>query len=157
MEGFVDGSKSWLFVVVENSPVPMENEDTFVLCFSAVAAIDAVVWTVVPLAVEHMEAFCDTRSNVSTAEPDEGSMNSDKFVSNLSVQHAIKTCSFTSIFTWVVVKYDVQKILVAPGDIEFILLEERHQNFLPTQQHCCHVILEEINNQTDLETVTQNV
>lgn len=57
---------------MENSPVPMENEDALVLSFSAVAAVDAVVWTVVPLAGEHMEAFCDTQSNVSTAEPDEG-------------------------------------------------------------------------------------
>lgn len=60
-EGFVDGSKSWLFVIVENSPVPMENEDAFMLCFPAVAAIDTVVWTVVPLAWEHMEAFWDTQ------------------------------------------------------------------------------------------------
>lgn len=76
VERFIDRSKSWLFVIMENSPVPMENEDAFVLCFSAVAAIDAVVWTVVPLAGEHMEAFCDTQSNVSTAEPDEELINS---------------------------------------------------------------------------------
>lgn len=92
VEGFIDRSKSWLFVIVENSPVPMENEDAFVLRFSAVAAIDAVVWTVVPLAGEHMEAFCGTRSNVSTAEPDEGLMNPDRFASNLNVQHTVKTC-----------------------------------------------------------------
>lgn len=72
VERFIDCSKSWLFVIMENSPVPMENEDALVLSFSAVAAVDAVVWTVVPLAGEHMEAFCDTQSNVSTAEPDEG-------------------------------------------------------------------------------------
>lgn len=59
-EGFVDSSKRWLFVIVENSPVPMENEDAFMLGFSAVAAIDTVVWTVVPLAREHTEAFWDT-------------------------------------------------------------------------------------------------
>ena len=63
VERFIDRSKSWLFVVVENSPVPVENEDTFMLSFFAVAAIDAVVWTVVPLAGEHMEAFCGTQSN----------------------------------------------------------------------------------------------
>lgn len=34
----------------------------------------------------------------------------------------MKTFSFTSIFTWVVVKYDVKEVLVTPGDIEFILL-----------------------------------
>lgn len=39
----------------------MENEDAFVLCFPAVAAIDTVVWTVVPLAREHMEAVWDTQ------------------------------------------------------------------------------------------------
>lgn len=36
----------------------MENEDAFMLRFPAVAAIDTVVWTVVPLAGEHVEAFC---------------------------------------------------------------------------------------------------
>lgn len=124
----------------------MENEDAFVLCFSAVAAIDAVVGTVVPLAGEHMEAFCDTQRNVSAAVPDERLINSYRLLSNLNVQHAIKTPEFTSIFTWVMVKYDVKKILVTPGDVQFILLQERHQNFLPMQQHCSHVILEQINN-----------
>lgn len=81
---FIDRSKSWLFVIMENSPVPMENEYAFVLSFSAVAAIDAVVWTVVPLAGEHMEAFCDT------PEPDEGWTHSYRFVSELNVQHTIK-------------------------------------------------------------------
>lgn len=68
MERFVDRSKSWLFVIMENSPVPMKNEDAFMLCLSAVAAIDTVVWTVVPLAGEHVEAFCDTQSDVTMAE-----------------------------------------------------------------------------------------
>lgn len=43
--------------------------------------------------------------------------------------------------TWVMVKYDVQKVLVTPGDIEFILLEKGHQDFLPPQCNCCHVVL----------------
>lgn len=60
-EGFVDGPKSRLLVIVENSPVPVENEDAVVLCFPAVAAVDAVVRTVVPLAREHMEALWDTQ------------------------------------------------------------------------------------------------
>lgn len=45
--------------------------------------------------------------------------------------------------TWVMVKYDIKKVLVTPGDIEFILLEKGHQNFLPLQCNCCHVVLEE--------------
>ena len=44
--------------------------------------------------------------------------------------------------TWVIVKYDIKKVLVTPGDVELILLEERHQDFLPLQCYCCHVILE---------------
>lgn len=44
--------------------------------------------------------------------------------------------------TWVMVKDDVKKILVTPSDIEFILLEKGHQNFLPLQWNCCHVVLE---------------
>ena len=38
----------------------MENENTFLLSLLTVAAIDAVVWTVVPLAGEHIQAFCNT-------------------------------------------------------------------------------------------------
>lgn len=122
VKSFIDCSKSWLFVIVENSPVPVENEDAFVLCFFAVAAVDAVVGTVVPLAGEHMEAFCDTQRNMSAAEADERLITSYRLLSNLDAQHKTKTSKFTSIFTWVVVKYDVKKILVAPGDVEFILL-----------------------------------
>ena len=48
--------------------------------------------------------------------------------------------------TWVIVKYDIKKVLVAPGDIEFILVEKGHQNFLPPQCNCCHVILEDKKN-----------
>lgn len=44
--------------------------------------------------------------------------------------------------TWVMVKYDVQQVLVAPGDVELVLLEKRHQDFLPAQCSCCHVILD---------------
>lgn len=55
---------------MENSPIPMENEDAFMFCFSAVAAINTVVWTVVPLTGEHVEAFCDTQSNVTMAKLD---------------------------------------------------------------------------------------
>lgn len=44
--------------------------------------------------------------------------------------------------TWVVVKYDIKKVLVTPRDIEFILLEKGHQNFLPLQCNCCHVVLQ---------------
>lgn len=36
----------------------------------------------------------------------------------------------------------IKKVLVAPGDVEFILLKKRHQNFIPSETNCCHVILE---------------
>lgn len=49
---------------MENSPVTMENEDTFVFSLLTVAAIDTVVWTVVPLAGEHIQAFCNTARNM---------------------------------------------------------------------------------------------
>lgn len=52
--------------------------------------------------------------------------------------------------TWVMMKYDIKKVLVTPGDIEFILLEKRHQNFLPLQWKGCHVILEGGNTETIL-------
>lgn len=44
--------------------------------------------------------------------------------------------------TWVMVKYDIKKVLVTPGDIEFIFLEKGHQNFLPPKCNSGHVILE---------------
>lgn len=44
--------------------------------------------------------------------------------------------------TWVMIKYDIKKILVSPGNIEFVLLEKRHQHFLPLQWKSCHIILE---------------
>lgn len=50
---------------MENSPVTMENEDTFVFSLLTVAAIDTVVWTVVPLAGEHIQAFCNTARNMT--------------------------------------------------------------------------------------------
>ena len=48
---------------------------------------------------------------------------------------------FAVLQTWVVVKYDIKKVLVTPRDIEFILLEKGHQNFIPSQCNCCHVVL----------------
>ena len=60
MEGLVDCTKSWLLVIVENSPVTMENEDALMFSLSTVATIDTMVWTVVPLAGEHIQAFCNT-------------------------------------------------------------------------------------------------
>lgn len=50
--------------------------------------------------------------------------------------------------TWVMIKYDIKKVLVTPGDIEFVLLEKRHQHFLPLQWNGCHVILEGGNTKT---------
>lgn len=59
MDGLIDGSKGWLLVIMENSPVTMENEDAFQFSLLTVAAVDTVVWTVVPLAGKHIQAFCD--------------------------------------------------------------------------------------------------
>lgn len=61
LDGIVDGSKCWLLVIMVNSPVTMENEDTFMFSLLTVAAINTVVWTVVPLAWEHIKAFCETK------------------------------------------------------------------------------------------------
>lgn len=44
--------------------------------------------------------------------------------------------------TWVVIKYDIKKVLVSPGNIEFVLLKKRHQHFLPLQWKSCHIVLE---------------
>lgn len=44
--------------------------------------------------------------------------------------------------TWIMVEYDIKKVLVPPSDIKFIFLEERQQHFLPPQPSCSHVILE---------------
>lgn len=44
--------------------------------------------------------------------------------------------------TWIMVEYDIKKVLVPPSDIKFILVEEWQQNFLPPQPSCSHVILE---------------
>lgn len=98
LDGLVDGSKSWLLVIVENSSVTMENEDTGLFRLFTVAAIDTVVWTVVPLAGEHIQAL------------------------------------------WIMVKYDIKKVLVPPCNIQFVLLEEWQQDFLPAQSSCSHVI-----------------
>ena len=59
LDGLVNGSKCRLLVIMVNSPVTMENEDTFLISLLTVAAIDTVVWTVVPLAGEHIQAFCN--------------------------------------------------------------------------------------------------
>lgn len=60
LDGLIDSSKSWLLVIMENAPVTVENEDTFVFSLLTVAAINAVIWTVVPLAGEHIQAFYNT-------------------------------------------------------------------------------------------------
>lgn len=68
LDGLVDGSKSWLLVIMENSSVTMENEDTGLFSLFTVAAIDTVVRTVVPLAGEHIQTFCNTATNKSRVE-----------------------------------------------------------------------------------------
>lgn len=42
---------------------------------------------------------------------------------------------------WIMVKYDIKKVLVPPCNIQFVFLEEWQQDFLPTQSGCSHVIL----------------
>jgi hypothetical protein len=34
-------------------------------------------------------------------------------------------------FTWVMMEYDVEQVLVSPGDVEFIFLEKWHQQLHP--------------------------
>lgn len=43
---------------------------------------------------------------------------------------------------WIMVEYDVKKVLVPPCNIQFVFLEEWQQDFLPTQSSCSHVILD---------------
>lgn len=43
---------------------------------------------------------------------------------------------------WIMMEYDVEKVLVPPCDIQLVLLEERHQDLLPAQASCSHVILD---------------
>lgn len=161
MDGFVDSSKRWLLVIMVNSPVAMENEDAFLFSLLTVAAIDTVVWTVVPLAGEHIHAFCNTDMIIIKIVNNWVCTNPQIFVYVMvNVQKTnillVKSClcpelmSFmatnNSVYvvaqTWVMVKYDIKKVLVTPGDIEFILLEKGHQNFLPLKCNCCQVILE---------------
>jgi len=39
------------------------------------------------------------------------------------------------------VEYDIKQILVAPGDVEFVLLEEGHEHLVPSQWNGRHVVL----------------
>lgn len=50
-------------------------------------------------------------------------------------------CYCCCCFTRVVVEDDVDEVLVTPGDVEFVLLEEGHQELFPAQTHRRHVIL----------------
>jgi hypothetical protein len=54
LDGFVDSSERRLLVVMVNTPVAMENEHAFLLSRLTVAAIDTVIWTVVPEAGKHI-------------------------------------------------------------------------------------------------------
>lgn len=49
----------------------------------------------------------------------------------------LAVCSHTRV----VVKNDIEKILVSPGDVELVFLKQRHQQFLPPQWHRRHIIL----------------
>jgi hypothetical protein len=40
-----------------NTSVSMKNEDSFFFCFSAVAPIYTVIWSVIPLTWKNKEAF----------------------------------------------------------------------------------------------------
>jgi hypothetical protein len=41
-----------------NTSISVENEDALLFGLETVAAVDTVVWTVVPLAREHIQALC---------------------------------------------------------------------------------------------------
>lgn len=43
--------------------------------------------------------------------------------------------------TWVVVEYDVEEVLVSPGDVVLVLLIERMQKILPGQAAGDHAVL----------------
>lgn len=151
LDGLVDGSKSWLLVIVENSSVTMENEDTGLLRLFTVAAIDAVVWTVVPLAGEHIQALWNT----TTSEAESRWMTRThlgwwirtrllRLLANSSGTLSLPNSTSVNVAAraWIVVKYDVKKVLVPPCNIQFVLLEEWQQDFLPAQSSCSHVILD---------------
>lgn len=57
LNGFIYGSESRLLVVVVDTPVAVEDEDSMLLSSGTVAAVDAVVGTVIPLAREHKQPF----------------------------------------------------------------------------------------------------
>lgn len=53
----------------------------------------------------------------------------------------MEKCCYCCCFTWVVVEDDIDEVLVSPGDVEFVLVEERQKELAPAQTHRCHVIL----------------
>lgn len=75
LNGFVYGSESGLLVVVVDTPVAVEDEDPVLLGSGTVAAVDAVVGTVIPLAREHKQPFCgENRKRRKRDETDERSI-----------------------------------------------------------------------------------
>lgn len=62
--------------------------------------------------------------------------------SNLQMPAAVNQCpTVPGLPTCVMVEYDIKQILVAPGDVKFILLEEGHEHLVPSQWNGCHVVL----------------
>lgn len=43
--------------------------------------------------------------------------------------------------TWIMKKYDIQQILVAPRDIQFVFSEQWHQDVSPPESRRGHVVL----------------
>lgn len=43
--------------------------------------------------------------------------------------------------TWVVVEYDIEEVLVSPGDVVLVLLVKRVQQILPGQASRDHAVL----------------
>lgn len=48
--GFINGPEGRLFVVVVDTSIPMQYVDATLLGRRTVAAIDAVIWAIIPLA-----------------------------------------------------------------------------------------------------------
>lgn len=63
--GLINGSKCRLLVVVVNSSVSMQYVNAVFLRRSAVAAVDAVIWTIVPLARKLQQCLCKRREQTN--------------------------------------------------------------------------------------------
>lgn len=60
LNSFIYGSECRLLIIMVNPPIAMKDVNPMLLSSSAVAAVDAVVRPVVPMAREQKQAFCGT-------------------------------------------------------------------------------------------------